>query len=42
MQWELDHPQEAEAKHKELVEKAKAWKASQKTSKKSTKTKKDD
>lgn len=42
IQWELDHPQEAEAKHKALVEKAKAWKASLKTTKKSSKTKKKD
>lgn len=51
LQWEQEHPEEAEAKHKALVERAKAWKASQKktkttekktTKKKTTKKKKKD
>lgn len=42
IQWEQEHPEEAEAKHKQAIERAKAWKASQKTSKKSTKIKKED
>ena len=30
IKWEIEHPNEAEAKHQALVEKAKAWKKSQK------------
>ena len=33
MQYDREHPEEAEKKHKELVERAKAWKASQKKKK---------
>lgn len=37
IQWEREHPEEAEAKHKEKVERAKAWKAEQKTKTKTEK-----
>lgn len=36
LQYDREHPEEAEAKHKELVERAKAWKESQKKTKKTT------
>ena len=35
-QWESEHPEEAEEKHRQLVERAKAWKESQKKTKKTT------
>lgn len=34
LKWEREHPKEVEAKHKEAVEKAKAWRASLKNKKK--------
>ena len=40
IQWEREHPEEAETKHKEKVERAKAWKAEQKAKAKTEKSKK--
>ena len=34
LEWERNHPEEVEAKHKKEVERAKAWRASQKNKKK--------
>lgn len=37
LEWEREHKEEAEAKHKELVERAKAWKKAEKEKKKKSK-----
>ena len=37
IQWEREHPEEAKAKHEALVARAKAWKESQKSTKKKKK-----